>query len=71
MNDLNDIELDYQGATDEAMKTEQLDAAVRALHVLAIMQKGDSLWMATYAIDALREIELLGYQYETFKDQLN
>ncbi len=71
MNDLNDPELDYQGVTENALKTEQLDAAVRALHVLAIMQKGDSGWMASYAIDALREIEALGYQYETFKDQLN
>tara|TARA_X000001388_G_C2216973_1_gene117652 strand:+ start:197 stop:412 length:216 start_codon:yes stop_codon:yes gene_type:complete len=71
MNDLNDPELDYQGVTENALKTEQLDAAVRALHVLAIMQKGDSAWMASYAIDALREIEALGYQYETFKDQLN
>ena len=71
MNDLNDPELDYQGVTENALKTEQLDAAVRALHVLAIMQKGDSAWMASYAIDALREIEALGYQYETFIDQLN
>ena len=71
MNDLNDPELDYQGVTENALKTEQLDAAVRALHVLAIMQKGDSGWMASYAIDALREIEALGYQYETFRDQLN
>lgn len=71
MNDLNDPELDYQGVTENALKTEQLDAAVRALHVLAIMQKGDSAWMASYAIDALKEIEALGYQYETFRDQLN
>ena len=71
MNDLNDPELDYQGVTENALKTEQLDAAVRALHVLAIMQKGDSGWMASYAIDALKEIEALGYQYETFIDQLN
>jgi hypothetical protein len=35
------------------------------------MQKGDSAWMASYAIDALKEIEALGYQYETFRDQLN
>jgi hypothetical protein len=71
MNDLNDPELDYQGISENALKTEQLDAAVRALHVLAIMQKGDSAWMASYAIDALKEIEALGYQYETFRDQLN
>jgi hypothetical protein len=71
MNDLNDAELDYQGISENALKTEQLDAAVRALHVLAIMQKGDSAWMASYAIDALKEIEALGYQYETFRDQLN
>ena len=71
MNDLNDPELDYQGISENALKTEQLDAAVRALHVLAIMQKGDSVWMASYAIDALKEIEALGYQYETFRDQLN
>tara|TARA_R100000995_G_C3407802_1_gene87943 strand:+ start:233 stop:448 length:216 start_codon:yes stop_codon:yes gene_type:complete len=71
MNNLHDPELDYQGVTDNALKTEQLDAAVRALHVLAIMQKGDSAWMASYAIDALKEIEALGYQYETFRDQLN
>lgn len=71
MNDLNDPELDYQGVSENALKTEQLDAAVRALHVLAIMQKGDSAWMASYAIEALREIEALGYQYETFRDQLN
>tara|TARA_R100000655_G_scaffold82585_3_gene122126 strand:- start:149 stop:364 length:216 start_codon:yes stop_codon:yes gene_type:complete len=71
MNDLHDPEFDYQGITDDALKTEQLDVAVRALHVLAIMQKGDSAWMASYAIDALKEIEALGYQYETFRDQLN
>ena len=71
MNDLNDPELDYQGISENALKTEQLDAAVRALHVLAVMHKADPKWMSNYALDALKEVESLGYQYESFKDQLN
>ena len=41
------------------------------LHVLAVMHKADPKWMSNYALDALKEVESLGYQYESFKDQLN
>jgi len=71
MNDQNNIDEDYYGISDKALLTEQLDAAIRALHVLAVMHKADAKWMSNYALDALKEVESLGYQYESFKDQLN
>ena len=67
----NDIELQYQGITDEIMKTEQLDAAIRALHVLAVLKDNSIEWMNAYALEALKEIESLGYNYELHKHSLN
>ena len=67
----NDIELEYQGITDEIMKTEQLDAAIRALHVLAVLKDNSIEWMNAYALEALKEIETLGYNYELHKHSLN
>ena len=67
----NDIDLQYQGITDEIMKTEQLDAAIRALHVLAVLKDNSIEWMNAYALEALKEIEALGYNYELHKHSLN
>ena len=67
----NDIELEYQGITDEIMKTEQLDAAIRALHVLAVLKDNSIEWMNAYALEALKEVETLGYNYELHKHSLN
>ena len=71
MKQENDIELQYQGVTDEIMKTEQLDAAIRALHVLAVLKDNIVEWMNTYALEALKEIEALGYNYELHRQSLN
>lgn len=71
MKQENDIELQYQGATDEIMITEQLDAAIRALHVLAVLKDNSVEWMNTYALEALKEIEALGYNYELHRQSLN
>tara|TARA_Y100001951_G_scaffold23791_1_gene18418 strand:- start:762 stop:977 length:216 start_codon:yes stop_codon:yes gene_type:complete len=71
MKQENDVELQYQGATDEIMITEQLDAAIRALHVLAVLKDNSVEWMNSYALEALKEIEALGYNYELHKQSLN
>ena len=71
MKQNNDAEIEYQGNPDAGLKDEQLDAAVRALHVLAVLQNGNSEWMSNYALDALREIEALGYMYESYTETLN
>lgn len=71
MKQENDIELQYQGATDEIMITEQLDAAIRALHVLAVLKDNSVEWMNSYALEALKEIEALGYNYELHRQSLN
>jgi len=62
----NEIERDYEGISDDDLKDRQLEVAVRALHVLAVMHEGDSQFMATIAIDALREMETYGYMYDSF-----
>lgn len=61
---MTDIEQDYEGISDDDLKDRQLEVAVRALHVLAVMHEGDSQFMATIAIDALREMEAFGYMYD-------
>jgi hypothetical protein len=71
MNPEYDIEMDYQGISDDNLVKDQLTAAVQALHVLAVIQQGNPEWMANFALDALKEIETLGYSYENFREILN
>lgn len=71
MKQENKTELDYQGVTEEILKSEQLDAAIRALHVLAVLKESNVEWMNTYALEALREIESLGYNYDLHRQSLN
>jgi len=66
MNLLNDVDRDYEGISDDDLKDRQLEVAVKALHVLAIMNEGDAQFMATVAIDALKEMETFGYMYDSF-----
>lgn len=66
MNQLNEAELEYEGLSEERMMDRQLEAAVKALHVIAIMHEGDPNFMASIAIDALKEMEIYGYLYEQF-----
>ncbi len=67
----NDIERDYEGISEDELKDQQLEVAVRALHVIAVMHEGDAQFMATIAIDALKEMETYGYIYDTFNTEYN
>ena len=71
MKQESNIELQYQGITDEHLRTQQLDAAIRALHVLAVLKDTNIDWMNSYALEALKEIESLGYNYELLSSELN
>jgi|TARA_R100000664_G_scaffold22935_1_gene32459 histidyl-tRNA synthetase len=66
MNQLNEAELQYEGYTDSRRKDQQLEAAVKALHAIAVILDGDSRQSAQIAIDALNEMETYGYYYEQF-----
>ena len=61
---MTDVERDYEGISDTELKDQQLEVAVRALHVLAVLHEGDPQFMATIAIDALKEMETFGYMYD-------
>ena len=55
---VNEAEREYEGITDNRMKDEQLEVAVKALHVIAVMNEGSSSPISTIAIDALKEMLL-------------
>lgn len=61
----NEAEREYDGVTDDRMKNQQLDVAIRALHVIAVMQNSRDSNVTNIAIDALREMETYGYLYDT------
>ena len=60
----NEAEREYDGVTDDRMKNKQLDVAIRALHVIAVMQNSKDNNITNIAIDALREMETYGYLYD-------
>tara|TARA_R100001230_G_C5599005_1_gene113364 strand:+ start:518 stop:733 length:216 start_codon:yes stop_codon:yes gene_type:complete len=60
----NEVEREYEGITDDHMKNQQLDVAIRALHVIAVMQNSKDNNITNIAIDALREMETYGYLYD-------
>ena len=62
MNQLNEAELQYEGYTDSRRKDQQLEAAVKALHAIAVILDGDSRQSAQIAIDALNEMETYFYE---------
>ena len=64
MKQLNEAEREYEGVTDNHMKSQQLDVAIRALHVIAVMQNSKDNNITNIAIDALREMETFGYLYD-------
>jgi len=64
MKQHNEVEKEYQGVTDDYMKNQQLDVAIRALHVIAVMNDTKNTHLSTIAIDALREMETFGYLYD-------
>lgn len=66
MNQPSDIDNEYEGLDENNLIHEQIEIAVRALHVIAVMHEGDPAFMSTIAIDALKEMETSGYYYETF-----
>tara|TARA_X000001382_G_scaffold8193_2_gene5967 strand:- start:3077 stop:3289 length:213 start_codon:yes stop_codon:yes gene_type:complete len=61
-----DPEREYQGITDDIMLDEQLQIAVRALHVIAVMGTMNAKQVSEIAMDALREMETYGFIYEYF-----
>tara|TARA_R100001082_G_C4237400_1_gene105826 strand:+ start:48 stop:263 length:216 start_codon:yes stop_codon:yes gene_type:complete len=64
MKQLNEAEKEYDGMNDTLMKHQQLDIAIRALHVIAVMGDEKTSNINNLAIDALREMETYGYLYE-------
>tara|TARA_R110002020_G_scaffold25280_1_gene82489 strand:- start:1070 stop:1285 length:216 start_codon:yes stop_codon:yes gene_type:complete len=64
MNQLNKAEKEYDGLNDDLMKNQQLEIAIRALHVIAVMGDERTASITNMAIDALREMETYGYLYE-------
>jgi hypothetical protein len=66
---VNEAEREYEGLTDNRMKDEQLEVAVKALHVIAVMHEGSSTPITNIAIDALKEMETFGYLYEQFTSE--
>ena len=68
MNPQSELEKEYNGITEKNLKDQQLEIAIKALHVLAVMHNGNPEYMATLAIETLREMEDLGYYYEQYSD---
>ena len=64
MKQLNDAEREYEGSNDSHMQNQQLEIAIRALHVIAVMGDEKTANITNIAIDALREMETYGYLYE-------
>jgi len=64
MKQVNEAEREYDGVTDDHMKNQQLDVAIRALHVIAVMHNSKDANVTNIAIDALREMETYGYLYD-------
>lgn len=64
MKQLNDVEREYEGSNDSHMQNQQLEIAIRALHVIAVMGDEKTANITNIAIDALREMETYGYLYE-------
>ena len=64
MKQLNEVEREYEGITEDRMKNQQLDVAIRALHVLSVMHDSRNNRISNIAIDALREMETYGYLYD-------
>ena len=57
MKQLNEVEREYEGITEDRMKNQQLDVAIRALHVISVMHDSRNNRISNIAIDALRERE--------------
>tara|TARA_R110000744_G_scaffold3012_4_gene11850 strand:- start:3995 stop:4210 length:216 start_codon:yes stop_codon:yes gene_type:complete len=66
MNNLNEVEEEYEGLNQDNLVIEQIEIAVRALHVIAVMHEGDPSFMSSIAIDALKEMETSGYHYDSY-----
>ena len=64
MKQLNEVEKEYEGITEDRMKNQQLDVAIRALHVISVMHDSRNNRISNIAIDALREMETYGYLYD-------
>ena len=64
MMQLNEVEREYEGITEDRMKNQQLDVAIRALHVISVMHDSRNNRISNIAIDALREMETYGYLYD-------
>ena len=64
MKQLNDVEREYEGSSGSHMQNQQLEIAIRALHVIAVMGDEKTANITSLAIDALREMETYGYLYE-------
>tara|TARA_R100000656_G_scaffold2639_2_gene4339 strand:+ start:1111 stop:1326 length:216 start_codon:yes stop_codon:yes gene_type:complete len=69
MKPLSEVEKEYNGITEDNLRDQQLQIAVSAFHVLAVMHSGNPEYMAKLAIDTLREMEDLGYYYEQYSDE--
>jgi len=57
-----------QSAENSRMQ-EQLEIAIRALHIIAVMGELEAKQISQIALDALREMETYGILYDIFDDE--
>tara|TARA_S200002703_G_scaffold56565_1_gene49244 strand:- start:761 stop:976 length:216 start_codon:yes stop_codon:yes gene_type:complete len=66
MNPLNEFVEEYENLDSDNLLHQQIEIAVRALHVIAVMHEGDPAFLSTVALDALKEMETSGYYYDSY-----
>tara|TARA_R100000655_G_scaffold14885_1_gene33352 strand:- start:107 stop:304 length:198 start_codon:yes stop_codon:yes gene_type:complete len=55
---------DGYDAINDYLKEDQLEVAVRALHVISAMPSSDPEFLSSVALDALKEMETYGILYD-------
>jgi hypothetical protein len=55
---------DGYDAINDYLKEDQLEVAIRALHVISAMPSSDPEFLSSVALDALKEMETYGILYD-------
>ena len=71
MKHFSETELDYNGISEQNLANQQLDIAVKAFHVIAVLHNGNPEFMANIAIETLREMEKLAHLYDEYPADYN
>mgnify|MGYP003628244616 FL=1 len=62
---------DRTSRTLEEIYDNQLEVALRALHVIAALPSTDANFLSEVALDALKEMETYGLLYNGYDDELD